>query len=260
MILQNKVVIVTGVGPGMGSKLAIEASRAGAEVVLVARRLELLERLASEIGESGGEALVEQADVSRPDDCKKVAKRTVERFGRIDGLVNSAYGMATMTPFEEADFDDWRRTMDVTLFGSLNMVRAVLPSMKENGRGSIVNVGTLETRKPLLNNGAYNIPKAALQAATRQLAAELGKYNIRVNSAVPGWMWGKPVQDYFSSNASETGTDVDVLVAQTASQIALGRIPPDDECAKSVLVLLSDYCTQITGAALDINGGHFFSL
>lgn len=260
MILQDKIVVITGIGPGMGSKLALEAPRAGAKVALVARRAELLEEAVKGIQASGGSAISVQADVTKPADCARVVEKTLDAYGRIDGLINSAYSMGKMSSIEDANLDDWRSAMEVTLFGSLNMVRAVLPAMKANGRGSIVNIGTMETRKPLVNNGAYNVPKAALQGATRQLAAELGKYNIRVNTAVPGWMWGKPVEEYMNAAAKSSGMTVDALIEQTASQIALGHIPRDEECAKAVIMLLSDYCIEVTGAALEINGGQFFSL
>jgi NAD(P)-dependent dehydrogenase (short-subunit alcohol dehydrogenase family) len=117
----------------------------------------------------------------------------------------------------------------------------------------------METRKPLLNNGAYNVPKSALQAATRQMASEFGQYRIRANNAVIGWMWGKPVEDHMKAWAAQSGTPLERLLEERASHIPIGHIPPDDECAKSVLLLLSDYTKEVTGAAWDINGGELYS-
>ena len=117
----------------------------------------------------------------------------------------------------------------------------------------------METRKPLINNGAYNVPKSALQGATRQLATELGRYKIRVNSAVIGWMWGQPVEEHMRAYSNQSGIPFDKLIEERCSHIPIGHIPPDQECAKSVLMLLSDYAGEVTGAAWDINGGEYFS-
>lgn len=253
MLLQDKVVIITGIGPGMGRKLAIEAAKVGAKLVLAARSTDFLNSVAAEIGD---QAVAVTADVSKQEDCDRLAAAAVKRFGRIDGLVNSAYGSAPFIPFEEGDLADWRRSMDITVFGSLQMAKAVLPHMKKTG-GSIVNVSTMETRKTIVGHGAYVVPKVALNGVTRQLAAELGKYNIRVNTAIMGWMWGTPVENYVTSMAKDTGTTVEAFKAGVATNIALGHIPPDQECAKAILLLLSDYAGEVTGASLDVNGGEY---
>jgi NAD(P)-dependent dehydrogenase (short-subunit alcohol dehydrogenase family) len=253
MLLQDKVVIVTGIGPGMGRKLALEAGKAGAKLVLAARSTDFVESVAREVGDR---AIAVTADVSKHEDCDRIAAAAIERFGRIDGLVNSAYGAAPFIAFEDGDLADWRRSMDITVFGTLQMVKSVLPHMKAAG-GSIVNVSTMETRKTLPGHGAYVVPKVALSGVTRQLAVELGKYRIRVNTAVMGWMWGTPVENYIGHMAAAAGQSVADFKAGVAANIALGHIPPDQDCAKAILLLLSDYAGEITGASLDINGGEF---
>lgn len=259
MILKDKVVIVTGAGPGMGNKLCGLIAEEGAKIVLAARSKDYIDEVAENIRKAGGQALAVKADVGIRADCDALAAAAVEKFGAIHGLVNSAYRPGVFRPFEEADLDDWKASLDVTLFGALNMIQAVLPTMKKTG-GSIVNVGTMETRKPIADHGSYTVPKAALQAATRQLAVELGKYKIRINSAVIGWMWGAPVEFYMNAMSSQTGVPVETMIAQTAATIPLGHIPPDFECAKSIIALLSDYNSQVTGAAVDINGGEYLAL
>lgn len=258
MLLENKSVIITGVGPGMGCKLAREAARAGANVTMMARRPDLMATIAAEVAAAGGEALAVTGDVTVPADCANVAAAAIARFGRIDALINSAYYAGVMAPVLEADLDDWRRGFEVTLFGAINMIRAVAPDMIARRAGAIVNIGTMETRRPLAGNGQYNVPKSALQGLTRQLATELGQHNIRVNSAIPGWMWGDPVKDYFERHSVETGVPVETLMAHTAAMSPLNRIPRDEECAKAVLMLASDYCLEVTGATFDINGGAIF--
>jgi NAD(P)-dependent dehydrogenase (short-subunit alcohol dehydrogenase family) len=260
MLLHDKTIIVTGIGPGMGRKLALESAKAGAKLVLAARSRDFVEGVAREIDGAGGKAVAVTADVSRQEDCDRIATVAATEFGRIDGLVNSAYGSGPFVPFEDGDLDDWRRAMEVTLFGSLQMVKSVLPHMKTAGGGSIVNVSTMETRKPIPGHGSYVVPKVALSGATRQLAAELGKYGIRVNAAVMGWMWGAPVEGFVGHMAAQSGQSVEQVKAGIAANIALGRIPPDQDCAKSIILLLSDYASEVTGASLDINGGEFMPL
>ncbi len=259
-MLSNKVVIVTGAGPGMGRKLCLEAAKVGAKVVLAARSKGFIDGVAAEIEATGARAIAVTGDVSRQADCDAIAAAAIRHFGRIDGLVNSAYGAGSFVPFEEADLNEWRSALEVTLFGALQMARAVLPQMKAQGGGAIVNVGTMETRKPLPAHGSYTVPKAALLAATRQLAVELGRYGIRVNTALPGWMWGAPVENYMKNAAAQSGAPIETIKAGISANIPLGHIPPDEECAKSVLMLLSDYASQVTGAALDINGGEYVAL
>jgi NAD(P)-dependent dehydrogenase (short-subunit alcohol dehydrogenase family) len=257
MIIQDKVVIVTGVGPGMGRKLCLHAAEEGARVVVTARSQAFIDGVVDEIRTSGGKAIAVRCDVADNDDCERVAAATVAEYGRIDGLVNSAHRAGDFVPFEDSDFADWRASFEVTLFGALQMTKAVLPHMKANGGGSIVNIGTMETRKPIAQHTPYILPKAALQAATRSLAVEFGRYKIRVNSAVMGWMWGSPVESYFQHEAAQQGVTVESLTSAVSSGIALGHIPTDSDCAKTVLMLLSDYTSEVTGASFDINGGEF---
>jgi NAD(P)-dependent dehydrogenase (short-subunit alcohol dehydrogenase family) len=255
-MLTDKVVIITGIGPGMGRKLALEAAKVGAKLVLAARSTAFVEGVAAEVRDAGGKAIAVTADVSKQEDCDRLVAAAIAEYGQLNGLVNSAYGAGPFVSFEEGDLNDWRKAMEVTVFGTLQMVKAALPHMKAKG-GSIVNVGTMETRKPLVAHGSYVVPKVALAGVTRQLAVELGKYGIRVNTAIMGWMWGTPVEGYMTHAAKENGTTVEAMKAGISANIPLGHIPPDEECAKGILVLLSDYTSQVTGAALDINGGEY---
>ncbi|MGH8446625.1 MAG: SDR family oxidoreductase [Solimonas sp.] len=260
MILKNKVVLVTGVGPGMGSKLAIEAARAGACVAVTARSKGFVDEVAATIRGEGGKAIGLRLDVADQKSCDAAVAETITAFGRLDGLVNSAYHPGHWLPLEQDSIDFWKEAMDVSLFGAMRMIMAVVPQMKRQGGGAIVNICSTESRKPIPNHGSYTVPKAALQALTRQMAIDLIPHKIRVNAAVMGWMWGAPVEGYFRYLASETGRPMEELVAERGKQIPIGHIPPDEECAKSALFLLSDYCTQMIGVGLDVNGGEFLSM
>lgn len=259
MILKNKVIIVSGIGPGLGQELSSLAAAEGASIVLAARtaaKLDAAEALIRDAGHDVG-VLKVPTDISKREDVDRLVGATMDRFGRIDGLVNSAYIPGTFTDVIDADLDEWRRTFDVNLFGTVGLCQSVIRQMREAGGGSIVNVNTQVTRKPWVQQAAYAMSKAALAMATVQMATEVGRWNIRVNSTFMGWMWGHSVEQAFDHMSRESGQTVAELKAAQEKNIALGRMPTDRECARPIIMLLSDYCSVVTGASLDINGGEF---
>jgi NAD(P)-dependent dehydrogenase (short-subunit alcohol dehydrogenase family) len=258
MLLKDKVVIVSGIGPGLGVKLAVEAAREGARaVVAAARSQEKLDDAESRIRalDSRCQVLKLPTDITDATQCKALAERTVKEFGRIDGLVNSAYFHGDFAPLSEVDFGSWAKVLDTNLMGSVRMTLAVAPQMKAQGGGAVVMINTMATLKPFAGEGPYAASKAALLAATKYLAMELGPSNIRVNSARMGWMWGAPVQGYIQATAKAQGVPEKQLVDAVAANIPLRRIVTDDECARAALFLISDYASAVSGAVLDANGG-----
>jgi NAD(P)-dependent dehydrogenase (short-subunit alcohol dehydrogenase family) len=256
MILEGKVVIVTGAGPGMGQALCRGAAAEGAKVAVSARSVAAIEAIVADIRAAGGEAIAVPTDVSDTAQCHHLAAATLKAFGRIDGLVNSAYFHGAWANLESATIEDVAQAFNVNALGGLRMAQAVIPQMRAQGAGSIVNISTLATRKPNLGEGGYAMSKAALAQMTRQLAIELGGTGIRVNTTLMGWMDGTPVQNYFA-NMGEAGV---AFRKQRSAEIPIGHIPPDKECAKTVYFLLSDYASEVTGAALEVNGGDWVSI
>ena len=257
MILKDEVVVVTGIGAGMGAKLSARIGAEGGRVVMVSRKTDVMEGVQKEIEAAGGEALCVPANVVKEEDCERVAAAAVERFGTITGLVNSAYAHPGFHDLLDTPDKLLRRAMDVSFFGALQMTKAVVPHMKAAGHGSIVNIGTMTTRKPMRGEGGYAAAKAAMSNASQMLALELGEHNIRVNQAVMGWLDGPGVQFYLQMTADEKGITQQEVYDDIASRNPLGRIPTDDACAKAVLFLLSDYASEVTGAVLDVNGGEY---
>lgn len=256
MILKGKTVIVTGVGPGMGRKMAVGAAAEGANVAMAARSADFLAEVEKEITDAGGKCIAVITDVSKMEDCENIAAKTIAAFGRIDGLVNSAYYHPDWLTFEDAHLDQWAKAYDVACMGAMRMIRACLPQMKAQGGASVVNITTLAQRKPMIGEGGYAIAKAGLGQVTRQLAVELGGYGIRVNQAAMGWLWGVPLQGYVSM-MEQAGRNRDELIGEITGRIALKRLLPDQDCAKAIYFLLSDYASEVTGAALDVNGGEW---
>lgn len=251
MILKDKVVIITGAGPGMGQAMCRGAAAEGAKVVISARSVDAINALREDIVAAGGEAIAVPTDVSDTAQCRRLAEEAIKAFGRIDGLVNSAYFHPPWASLETAEIDDVAKAMDVISLGGLRMAQSVIPQMRKQGSGSIVNISTLATRRPMPGEGGYAMAKAALAQMTRHMAVELTGSGIRVNTALMGWMDGAPLASYFAS----MGAKGEAARAKRASEIPVGHIPPDKECAKAVYFLLSDYASEVTGAALDVNGG-----
>jgi NAD(P)-dependent dehydrogenase (short-subunit alcohol dehydrogenase family) len=260
MLLQDKVVIVSGIGPGLGQELSTLAASEGAAAVVLAartqRKLDDAERAILDLG-MDTPVLKVATDIADQSQCQRLAQRTVEAFGRIDVLFNSAYDPGSFQPVEQADMDGWRRAMEVNFFGTMHLTQACVAPMKEAGGGSIVMIGTMVEHKPLATQGGYAASKSALRSATKHLALELGRYNIRVNSCHMGWMWGPSVKAYFDWQSQTSGRSQDELIAQVTRNIPLGAIPDDGDCARAALFFASDYSRVVTGAALDINGGEY---
>lgn len=256
MILKDDVVVITGVGAGLGAKLAKRAVDEGAQVVMAARSTTVTEQVEKE---TDGRAVGVVCDVRKEEDCQRVVDTAVERFGKITGLVNSAYAHPGFHDLLATPDKAMRRSFDVIVHGALQMSRLVVPHMQAAGGGSIVNVGTMTTRKPMKGEGGYAIAKAAMGCATQFMALELGEHNIRVNQAVMGWLDGPGVRFYLQMTSEQKGITEQDVYDDIASRNPLGRIPTDEACAGAILMLLSKYSSEVTGQTLDVNGGEYMA-
>lgn len=260
MLLKDKVVIVSGIGPGLGNRLAVLAAKEGAAaIVLAARSAEKLTTAESEIRafNNNVKLLSIPTDITDVARCKNLVDETIDHYGRVDILMNSAYYGGKMEPIETADLNDWRLTCETNLIGTMQLTQAVIPHMKSQGGGAIVMINTMVTHKPMPYNGGYGASKAALSSAASHLALELGQYGIRVNSAFMGWMWGPNVRTYVENVAAERGVSADQVKQEIAQEMALRVIPEDGDCAKAAIFLASDFACAVTGATLDVNGGAY---
>jgi NAD(P)-dependent dehydrogenase (short-subunit alcohol dehydrogenase family) len=257
-LLKGRIAIVSGIGPGVGKEVAYAFAREGADVVLAARTASALDEVALGIQKRRQKALSVPTDISKPDDCARLVEQAVKHFGRVDVLVNNAFLTHPWGPIEQADFDAWRKILDVNLFGSLRLTQLVIPHMRRQGGGSIVMVNTMSMRIIEPNVGGYASSKAALMTATQTLAKEVGPDGIRVNSIVPGYIWSDKMEAYFRHLAQQQSRSYDDLKREVTERTALRRIPTSAEIADTVLFFASDLSRACTGQALDVNGGHFF--
>lgn len=258
MLLKDKVILISGVGPGMGQSMAKIAAAEGAKVGLGARNQDFINDVAKEIKDAGGQAIAISTDVTNASQCNAFANAALEEFSRIDGLVNSAYNHGAWATSDVANPEDWAAIYDVNCVGALRMGQAVLPAMKKNGGGAIVNVSTMATVNPFPGEAAYAVSKGGLAVLTKHMAKDFGAMGIRVNACRMGWIGGAPVYGYIDAQVAG-GRDRDEVVGEITGRIPLGIIPPEDDCAKAVLYFVSDYANVVSGATLDVNGGQYMA-
>ncbi|SRR5579883_864132 len=184
--LENQVAIVTGAGRGAGRAIALRLAREGMSVVAVARTREHLDQLAGEIAAANGVCEAISADVANPADARHIAAQALERFGRIDVLVNNAGIGGPISSVDETPVDEWRRTLDVNLTGPFLCSQAVLPTMKEQRSGHIIMISSGAGKQGYPNMAAYCASKFGLHGLAQSLAAEVSDLNIRVSTILPG--------------------------------------------------------------------------
>ena len=249
-LLDGKTCVVSGVGPGMGQATAKALAREGGRVFLAARSKDVLDRVAGEIGD---QAVVFPTDITDRAQCDAL----VEAAGRIDVLVNSAFKPDVFQPFVRVDLEEYRSIFEVNVFGTLQLTQAAIPAMKEHG-GSIVFVNSMVVRKGGNLQTGYAASKGALMGAAKSLALELGRYRIRVNSVVPGWMLGPSVDMYLDFQSQKRGVTREDILGELGALNPLGEIPTQEACAEAVVFLASDLSAAMTGQAVDVNGGEHF--
>ena len=255
-MLDGRVAIVSGVGPGLGRAIALRLASAGADVALGARTVGHLEPVAKEVEARGRRAVAVATDVTDADQCRRLADTAAAELGRVDILVNNAFAEEDWhEAFTGFDPKRWHRPVDVNLFGTLAMTHAALPHLRAAGGGSIVNITTLsiKTVNPVL--GGYASSKAALTTASQVLAKELGPDGIRVNCVAPGHIMGESLRDYFDFLADRRGVEPRVVHDEVASGNALNRITTPEEVADVVLFFTSGRSRVITGQTLAVNCG-----
>lgn len=254
-LLAGKTVIVTGVGTGLGTEVVKLALADGADVVMGARTLANLETVASELDPDGERTAFASTDICDQIACDELAALAVDRFGSIDGLVQVAAYDSAFGTLEQSDFDTYRKAFDTNVVGTLQMVKAVAPTMRAQGSGSIVLIGSQSSMEPQIDQMGYAASKGALESAMRFLAKEFGPDRVRVNQVVPSWMWGPPVQMYVDWQSSSRGISEQDVKDEITAGIPLGEIVPDEDVAAAVGFFLSDRSRMITGQALLVNGG-----
>lgn len=243
--LQGRIALVTGASQGIGRACALELARAGATVALAARNEAKLAEVAAEIEAAGGQAAAFALDVASEDSIKNGAKAVVDRFGKVEILVNNA-GITRddlMMRMKRADWDD---VLSTNLTGTFLLTQALLRQMMKNRWGRIINITSVVGRTGQEGQVNYAASKAGLIGLTRSLAREVASRGITVNAVAPGYI-ETPMTTVLGEKLRE----------KMIEQIPLGRAGTDAEIARPVVFLASDAAAYITGHVLDVNGGMF---
>jgi NAD(P)-dependent dehydrogenase (short-subunit alcohol dehydrogenase family) len=255
-LLENKVVVISGVGPALGTTLARRCAEAGADLVLAARTVERLDDVAKQVADLGRRAVAIGTDITDDEQVDNLVKQTLDAYGRVDVLINNAFRVPSMKPLADTTFQHIRDAIELTVLGALRMTQGFTPALAE-AKGSVVNVNSMVIRHSQPKYGAYKMAKAALLAMSQSLSTELGEQGIRVNSVAPGYIWGGTLQGYFEHQAGKYGTTVDEIYKAAAVNSDLKRLPTEDEVASAILFMASDLSSGITGQTLDVNCGEY---
>ena len=249
MSFQNKVVIITGSGAGIGQEAAILFAKRGAKVVVNSVNPATGEETLRRIREIGGEGLYIRADVSSEEDTKRLVDETMKAYGRIDILVNNA-GIVLGGTVDTTTIADYQRTMDVNVKGVLMMSLLVIPIMRAQGGGCIVNTASVLASKGVANRIVYSASKGAVVSMSRAMAAELIRENIRVNCVSPGSTLTPSMEDRINASPDP----VAALQAFNDRQ-PMGRMGKPSEIARAILFAADDEAAFMNGQDLHIDGG-----
>ena len=258
-MLDGKVVVISGVGPGLGTTLARRCAKEGADLVLAARSVDRLDDVAKQVIDLGRKAVAVRTDITDDDQVSNLVDATLEAYGKADVLINNAFRVPSMKPLAGTSFQHIRDAIELSALGALRLIQGFTPALAES-KGSVVNVNSMVIRHSQAKYGAYKMAKSALLSMSQSLATELGEQGIRVNSVAPGYIWGDTLQGYFNHQAGKYGTTAEQIYQATAANSDLKRLPTEDEVASAILFMASDLSSGITGQTLDVNCGEYHSL
>jgi 3-oxoacyl-[acyl-carrier protein] reductase len=243
--LAGRVAMVTGGSRGIGAATASRLASYGALVGVGGRDREAIDAVVSRIRADRGQAVATPADATDADALARAYTKLTEHFGPVELLAAFAGGNGYPRPSEQVDPEEWRRVIEGDLTSTFLTIRAALPAMIEQGRGSIVTMSSSAGRSPSRAAAAYAVAKAGVVMLTKHLAAEMGPRGIRVNALAPSAVLNEKMASAMSEEQ----------LAELATSFPLGRLGQPEDVAAAAAFLLSDDASWLTGVTLDVTGG-----
>jgi 3-oxoacyl-[acyl-carrier protein] reductase len=249
--LDGRTAVITGGSKGLGLATATRLAASGADVAILARRPEVLEEARRLISKTArAEVAATVCDVSRADDIRRGYDAVMERFGKIDIVVNNA-GTSRTLPFEEVSDESWQEDFNLKLFAAIRLTRLVWPQMKERRWGRVINVLNIGAKAPRAGSAPTAVSRAGGMALTKVLAGEGAAHNILVNALLVGLI----VSEQWERRATRTAVPLEDFVRNLGKDVPLGRVGQPEEFANIACFLASEAASYITGTAINVDGG-----
>jgi NAD(P)-dependent dehydrogenase (short-subunit alcohol dehydrogenase family) len=255
-LLQDKVIVLSGVGPGLGRAFGEEAAKLGADLVLVSRTERRLEKMAETVRSFGRRALVVPTDINDEDARQRLVDAALAEFGKVDCLINNAFGIPPMDPLTTLKLEDLRAAQETNVFAPLRLSALFADALAET-KGSIIMVNSCVVYQSQPEYSGYKLSKGGLKHLSSSLATELGPRGIRVNGIAPSYIYEDVNKAYFDYLAAEAGTTHEEIYRQKAEPTDLKRLATPDEVARAALFYASDLASCVTGTMLNVDCGEF---
>lgn len=255
--LENKVALVTGASRGIGRAISLALAKEGAQLILAGRDLAALNETAHLIAQLkvGPSPLVSRMDLLDVSAIQSSVQQSLDTFGQIDILVNNSGITGKSAPLWELDEAEWDNGIDTNLKGPFLLSKAVIPSMISHKSGSIIFIGSITGKRPLMNRSVYAASKLGMVGMMRTLALELGRYGVRVNLISPGFVAGPRLDGVIAQVANQENTTLEEMQAKWLDMIPTGKFISPENIAQGVLFFATDRSGATTGEDLNISGG-----